>query len=83
MCPRLSEGTAYIPKRSTGNGAPDEGAGQPAEEVEVLLVKTAQKGRQPSLLLALCRAFGPYFLVSSFYKIIHDILMFTGPIILR
>ncbi|KAJ8344971.1 hypothetical protein SKAU_G00291640 [Synaphobranchus kaupii] len=80
---RLSETSAYFPKKSAGGGAPDEGTGQPVEEEEILLVKTSQKGREPSLLLALCRAFGPYFLVSSFYKIIHDILMFMGPEILR
>lgn len=27
--------------------------------------------------------FGPYFLVSTLYKIIHDVLMFVGPEILR
>uniref|UniRef100_A0A673JP39 Multidrug resistance-associated protein 1 n=1 Tax=Sinocyclocheilus rhinocerous TaxID=307959 RepID=A0A673JP39_9TELE len=37
----------------------------------------------PSLFCALCRTFGPYFLVSSLYKIVHDILMFVGPEILR
>ncbi|KAJ8251178.1 hypothetical protein GJAV_G00218150 [Gymnothorax javanicus] len=76
---RLYEGNAYFPKKS----AAGERTEQPAEEAEVLLVKTVPKGREPSLLLALCRAFGPYFLVSSFFKMIHDILMFTGPIILK
>ncbi|XP_061080827.1 multidrug resistance-associated protein 1 isoform X2 [Conger conger] len=80
---RLSEGTVYLGKTSAGGGEAGGTAGRPAEEAEVLLVKTGQKGRQPSLFLALCRAFGPYFLVSSFYKIIHDILMFMGPLILR
>ncbi|KAJ8384011.1 hypothetical protein AAFF_G00212550 [Aldrovandia affinis] len=80
---RVGGGGAYFPKMPPRGGAPAEGAGPPADEAEVLLVKTAQKGREPSLLLALCRAFGPYFLVSSFYKIIHDVLMFMGPEILR
>ncbi|XP_064172603.1 multidrug resistance-associated protein 1 [Anguilla rostrata] len=77
---RLSETSAYFPRRPPAGGAQGE---RPAEEAEVLLVKTAQKGREPSLLLALCRSFGPYFLISSFYKIIHDLLMFMGPEILR
>uniref|UniRef100_A0A8C2F591 Multidrug resistance-associated protein 1 n=1 Tax=Cyprinus carpio TaxID=7962 RepID=A0A8C2F591_CYPCA len=50
---------------------------------EILLAKTLQKTGEPSLFCALCRTFGPYFLVSSLYKIIHDILMFVGPEILR
>ena len=83
MCSRLSEGNVRFLKSSAGGGAGDKRPGQPTEEAEGLLVKTTQKARQPSLFLALCRAFGPYFLVSSFYKIIHDILMFMGPIILR
>uniref|UniRef100_A0A8C1FTC2 Multidrug resistance-associated protein 1 n=1 Tax=Cyprinus carpio carpio TaxID=630221 RepID=A0A8C1FTC2_CYPCA len=57
--------------------------GQPIEESEILLTKTLQKTGDPSLFCALCRTFGPYFLVSSLYKIIHDILMFVGPEILR
>uniref|UniRef100_A0A8C1FUZ7 Multidrug resistance-associated protein 1 n=1 Tax=Cyprinus carpio carpio TaxID=630221 RepID=A0A8C1FUZ7_CYPCA len=56
---------------------------QPIEESEILLAKTLQKTGEPSLFCALCRTFGPYFLVSSLYKIIHDILMFVGPEILR
>uniref|UniRef100_A0AAR2JQY6 ABC transmembrane type-1 domain-containing protein n=1 Tax=Pygocentrus nattereri TaxID=42514 RepID=A0AAR2JQY6_PYGNA len=56
---------------------------RPIEESEILIMKTPQKSGSPSLFLALCRTFGPYFLVSSFYKIIHDILMFVGPEILR
>uniref|UniRef100_A0A671RZR5 Multidrug resistance-associated protein 1 n=1 Tax=Sinocyclocheilus anshuiensis TaxID=1608454 RepID=A0A671RZR5_9TELE len=57
--------------------------GQPIEESEILLVKTLKKTGDPSLFCALCRTFGPYFLVSSLYKIVHDILMFVGPEILR
>uniref|UniRef100_A0A8B9RNF7 Multidrug resistance-associated protein 1 n=1 Tax=Astyanax mexicanus TaxID=7994 RepID=A0A8B9RNF7_ASTMX len=57
--------------------------GRPVEESEILLIKAPQKSGDPSLFLALCRTFGPYFLVSSIYKIIHDVLMFVGPEILR
>ncbi|KAI1883878.1 hypothetical protein AGOR_G00220620 [Albula goreensis] len=79
---RPAGGSAQFLRRpARGRGRADK-AGQPGEEAEILLVK-AQSQREPSLLLALCRAFGPYFLVSSVYKIIHDLLMFVGPVILR
>uniref|UniRef100_A0A673I337 Multidrug resistance-associated protein 1 n=1 Tax=Sinocyclocheilus rhinocerous TaxID=307959 RepID=A0A673I337_9TELE len=72
--------TLYSPKRAARGEKKD---GQPIEESEILLAKTLQKTGEPSLFCALCRTFGPYFLVSSLYKIIHDILMFVGPEILR
>uniref|UniRef100_A0A8C2ASI0 Multidrug resistance-associated protein 1 n=1 Tax=Cyprinus carpio TaxID=7962 RepID=A0A8C2ASI0_CYPCA len=72
--------TLYSPKRAAKGEKKD---GQPIEESEILLAKTLQKTGEPSLFCALCRTFGPYFLVSSLYKIIHDILMFVGPEILR
>uniref|UniRef100_A0AAY4BSN2 Multidrug resistance-associated protein 1 n=1 Tax=Denticeps clupeoides TaxID=299321 RepID=A0AAY4BSN2_9TELE len=67
-------------KRSAYRGEKDR---PPMEESEILLVKSSQNTSEPSLFLALCRTFGPYFLVSSLYKIVHDILMFVGPEILR
>uniref|UniRef100_A0A9J7YMS9 Multidrug resistance-associated protein 1 n=1 Tax=Cyprinus carpio carpio TaxID=630221 RepID=A0A9J7YMS9_CYPCA len=72
--------TLYSPKRAAKG---EKKEGQPIEESEILLAKTLQKTGEPSLFCALCRTFGPYFLVSSLYKIIHDILMFVGPEILR
>lgn len=71
--------TLYSPKRAAKGEKKD---GQPIEESEVLLIKT-QKSGEPSLFCALCRTFGPYFLISSLYKFIHDVLMFVGPEILR
>uniref|UniRef100_A0A8C9ZU68 Multidrug resistance-associated protein 1 n=1 Tax=Sander lucioperca TaxID=283035 RepID=A0A8C9ZU68_SANLU len=53
------------------------------EESEILIVKTSQKTKEPSLFWALCLTFGPYFLISCLYKIIQDVLMFVGPEILR
>ncbi|XP_062841096.1 multidrug resistance-associated protein 1 [Trichomycterus rosablanca] len=76
---RPVEAAMYSPKRP----AKPEKKEQPAEESEILLTKAPQKNREASLLLALCGTFGPYFLVSSVYKIIHDVLMFAGPVILR
>ncbi|XP_051994834.1 multidrug resistance-associated protein 1 isoform X3 [Xyrauchen texanus] len=72
--------TLYSPKRAAKQEKKD---GQPIEESEILLAKTLQKTGEPSLFCALCRTFGPYFLISSLYKIAHDILMFVGPEILR
>lgn len=80
FCVRPVDKTLYSPKRAAKGEKKD---GQPIEESEILLVKTLQKTGDPSLFCALCRTFGPYFLVSSLYKIIHDILMFVGPEILR
>uniref|UniRef100_A0A8C5H4M2 Multidrug resistance-associated protein 1 n=1 Tax=Gouania willdenowi TaxID=441366 RepID=A0A8C5H4M2_GOUWI len=56
---------------------------QAVAESEILLVKNSKKTIDPSLLKALCLTFGPYFLISCFYKLIQDILMFAGPEILR
>ncbi|CAL8264121.1 unnamed protein product [Lota lota] len=52
-------------------------------ESEILLVKNPLKTGKPSLFWALCLTFGPYFLISSLYKMMQDVLMFVGPEILR
>ncbi|XP_036795301.1 multidrug resistance-associated protein 1 isoform X1 [Oncorhynchus mykiss] len=77
---RPEEKTLYSPKKAP-RGERKEGV--PVEESEILIMKTPQKTREPSLFWALCLTFGPYFLISSLYKIIQDILMFVGPNILR
>uniref|UniRef100_A0A4W5K9J4 ATP binding cassette subfamily C member 1 (ABCC1 blood group) n=1 Tax=Hucho hucho TaxID=62062 RepID=A0A4W5K9J4_9TELE len=77
---RPEEKTLYSPKKAP-LGERKEGV--PVEESEILIMKTPQKTREPSLFWALCLTFGPYFLISSLYKIIQDILMFVGPEILR
>uniref|UniRef100_A0A4W3HUW2 Multidrug resistance-associated protein 1 n=1 Tax=Callorhinchus milii TaxID=7868 RepID=A0A4W3HUW2_CALMI len=41
------------------------------EQSEVLLIQKKQN-MEPSLLKALCRAFGPYLMISFFFKIFHD-----------
>ncbi|XP_064218525.1 multidrug resistance-associated protein 1 isoform X2 [Aotus nancymaae] len=53
------------------------------EEVEALIVKSPQKEWNPSLFKVLYKTFGPYFLMSFFFKAIHDLLMFAGPEILK
>ncbi|XP_012682680.2 multidrug resistance-associated protein 1 isoform X2 [Clupea harengus] len=80
---RPSEKTLYSPKRPARGALGDKKDARPLEESEILLVKTTQKTGEPSLFWALCRTFGPYFLVSTVYKIVHDILMFVGPEILK
>ncbi|XP_070297735.1 multidrug resistance-associated protein 1-like [Salvelinus sp. IW2-2015] len=77
---RPEEKTLYSPKKAP-RGERKEGV--PVEESEILIMKTPQKTREPSLFWALCLTFGPYFLISALYKIIQDVLMFVGPNILR
>ncbi|XP_077415304.1 multidrug resistance-associated protein 1 isoform X2 [Vanacampus margaritifer] len=76
---RTEQKTLYSPRQAHN---PNNKESQAAEESEILLVKTTKR-KEPSLLWALCLAFGPYFLISCFYKFIQDILMFVGPEILR
>uniref|UniRef100_A0A4W3I1D3 Multidrug resistance-associated protein 1 n=1 Tax=Callorhinchus milii TaxID=7868 RepID=A0A4W3I1D3_CALMI len=52
------------------------------EQSEVLLIQKKQN-MEPSLLKALCRAFGPYLMISFFFKIFHDVLVFASPEIMR
>ncbi|XP_017727200.1 PREDICTED: multidrug resistance-associated protein 1 isoform X1 [Rhinopithecus bieti] len=53
------------------------------EEVEALIVKSPHKEWNPSLFKVLYKTFGPYFLMSFFFKAIHDLMMFSGPEILK
>uniref|UniRef100_A0A8C5BAT0 ATP-binding cassette, sub-family C (CFTR/MRP), member 3 n=1 Tax=Gadus morhua TaxID=8049 RepID=A0A8C5BAT0_GADMO len=39
--------------------------------------------RQPSFLWALIRAFGPFFLIGSAYKLLQDLISFVSPQLLR
>ncbi|XP_007443149.2 multidrug resistance-associated protein 1 [Python bivittatus] len=54
-----------------------------AEEAEALILGPPTRSRQPSLFRALCRTFGPYFLMSFLFKAFHDLMMFTGPELLK
>ncbi|XP_056672583.1 ATP-binding cassette sub-family C member 3 isoform X2 [Monodelphis domestica] len=49
-----------------------------AGEGEILLSDPSKK-KEPSFLRALLITFGPYFLISSFYKLIQDLLSFVNP----
>ncbi|XP_042554225.1 multidrug resistance-associated protein 1 isoform X2 [Dipodomys spectabilis] len=60
-------------------GAPADAS----EEAEALLLKAPQKERDPSLFRVLYKTFGPHFLMSFLFKALHDLMMFTGPEILK
>ncbi|XP_061404841.1 multidrug resistance-associated protein 1-like isoform X1 [Lethenteron reissneri] len=75
------------PPPETSNHVPASGAAaaaaKEAEETETLMgLGAAKDGRRPSLLRALCRAFGPAFLLGSVYKLAQDMLTFVSPQIL-
>eukprot|EP00075_Anas_platyrhynchos_P007559 XP_021127296.1 multidrug resistance-associated protein 1 isoform X6 [Anas platyrhynchos] len=57
--------------------------GDVTEEAEALIIKPSQKNYEASLFKVLYKTFGPYFLMSFLFKAAHDLLMFTGPEILK
>lgn len=65
-----------------GTGAETNHVGDNPEEAEVLLSKR-KESRQPSFLWALIRAFGPYFLIGSAFKLLQDLVSFVNPQLLR
>ena len=72
------------PPPSTTNHIGGGGAGQSSpEEVEVLLSNQKAAPHQPSFLRALVKAFGPYFLIGSCYKLLQDVITFVNPQLLR
>lgn len=52
------------------------------EEVEVLLSKT-KTHTKPSFLRSLIKAFGPYFLIGSAFKLLQDLITFVNPQLLK
>ncbi|XP_051958404.1 ATP-binding cassette sub-family C member 3-like [Xyrauchen texanus] len=65
-----------------GTGAETNHLGSSPEEVEVLMSKQ-KESQKPSLLWALIRAFGPYFLIGSAFKLLQDLITFVNPQLLR
>ncbi|KAK7134168.1 hypothetical protein R3I93_017543 [Phoxinus phoxinus] len=63
-------------------GAETNHVGGGHEEAELLL-SSRKESRQPSFLRALIRAFGPYFLIGSAYKLLQDLITFVNPQLLR
>ncbi|XP_034717200.1 canalicular multispecific organic anion transporter 2 isoform X1 [Etheostoma cragini] len=70
------------PPPSTTNHIGGGGESSP-DEVEVLLSNPKAASRQPSFLRALIRAFGPYFLIGSAFKLLQDVITFINPQLLR
>lgn len=53
----------------------------PLQDEEVKVKR--RNGRDPSLVLALCKAYGFTFFVAGFFKLAQDLLSFASPQILR
>ncbi|KAM7151629.1 multidrug resistance-associated protein 1 isoform 3-T3 [Macrochelys suwanniensis] len=70
----------YSPKKQMKSSNSN---GDVTEEVEALIVKPSQRNSAPSLLKVLYKTFGPYFLMSFLFKACHDLMMFSGPEILK
>uniref|UniRef100_A0A3Q4MRH7 ABC-type glutathione-S-conjugate transporter n=1 Tax=Neolamprologus brichardi TaxID=32507 RepID=A0A3Q4MRH7_NEOBR len=81
---KLSDQATYAkPPPSTTNHISGGGEGESSpEEVEVLL-SSKKVAHQPSFLRALVKAFGPYFLIGSGYKLLQDIITFVNPQLLK
>ncbi|XP_036936900.1 canalicular multispecific organic anion transporter 2 isoform X2 [Acanthopagrus latus] len=81
----LSSQAVYSkPPPKATNHIGGEGAGESSpEEAEVLLSSQKAAPHQPSFLRALIKAFGPYFLIGSAYKVLQDIITFVNPQLLR
>ncbi len=69
-------------KKADPGAEPNHVSASPEEEEEVLLSKR-KEARQPSFLRALLRAFGPYFLIGSAFKLLQDLITFVNPQLLR
>nr|XP_040031715.1 ATP-binding cassette sub-family C member 3 isoform X1 [Gasterosteus aculeatus aculeatus] len=68
---------------STTNHIGGGGGESSLEEAEVLLPNQKAASRQPSFLRALIKAFGPYFLIGSAFKLLQDVITFVNPQLLR
>ena len=55
----------------------------PEETVTLLSDEKKKTPRKPAFLRSLLRAFGPYFLIGSAYKLLQDIITFVNPQLLR
>ncbi|XP_053133014.1 multidrug resistance-associated protein 1-like [Hemicordylus capensis] len=70
----------YSPKKPPKSSGSN---GDVTEEAEALIIKSSQRDKEPSLFKVLYKTFGPYFLMSFLFKAFHDLMMFTGPEILK
>ena len=63
-----------------GEGAPAATVKEPAE---MTTAAVQSKTYKPSLWLAICRTYCKPFVVGSFFKLGHDILLFLSPMLLK
>ncbi|XP_078793298.1 ATP-binding cassette sub-family C member 3 isoform X1 [Oryzias latipes] len=69
---------AKLPPSKANHLSGDEAEDNGPKEGDVLLSnQKAQK--QPSFLRAILKAFGPYFLIGSAYKLLQDVITFINP----
>ncbi|XP_042196879.1 multidrug resistance-associated protein 1 isoform X2 [Callorhinchus milii] len=81
-CSKMRKPETVHTQQKEKTGANKEHENENTEQSEVLLIQKKQN-MEPSLLKALCRAFGPYLMISFFFKIFHDVLVFASPEIMR
>ncbi|XP_076820993.1 multidrug resistance-associated protein 1-like isoform X2 [Clavelina lepadiformis] len=65
--------------RAAGTCVDEKGDHEPKKEAEVLIAQKKKQKKKASLLWAMCKTFGPYFLISSFLKVLQDCLAFVSP----
>uniref|UniRef100_A0A673IGR5 ATP-binding cassette, sub-family C (CFTR/MRP), member 3 n=1 Tax=Sinocyclocheilus rhinocerous TaxID=307959 RepID=A0A673IGR5_9TELE len=77
----------YFSKKADPGAEPNHMSVSPEEEKEEeeeeVLLSKRREVRQPSFLRALLRAFGPYFLIGSAFKLLQDLITFVNPQLLR
>ncbi|XP_049645216.1 multidrug resistance-associated protein 1 [Suncus etruscus] len=83
-CTKARKQPAKVVYSATGPAKP-KGSSQldVSEEAEALIVKSPHGEKGPSLFKVLYKTFGPYFVMSFFFKAMHDLMMFMGPLLLR
>ena len=48
-----------------------------------ITVKDGRREKKPNVLKCLVKTFGRFFLLAAVYKLMHDVLLFAPPAILR
>ncbi|XP_024120755.1 canalicular multispecific organic anion transporter 2 isoform X3 [Oryzias melastigma] len=67
------------PSSPTTNHLSGGEAGEAGPQEADVLLANQKAPKQPSFLRALLKAFGPYFLIGSAYKLLQDIITFVNP----
>uniref|UniRef100_A0A8C7NBR0 Canalicular multispecific organic anion transporter 2-like n=1 Tax=Oncorhynchus kisutch TaxID=8019 RepID=A0A8C7NBR0_ONCKI len=78
----LREWEAHFSKPPPAGESNHVGGESSPEEVEVLLSKQKDP-KKPSFLRSLIKAFGPYFLIGSAFKLLQDLITFVNPQLLK